>query len=625
MNNDLFNNAKKNNSLAWCGTINDFLSLSYTTYSILMHDQYRRFEWTENEPSQGQKNAWITQYHALQTTLNLLSDSAKNSLIVFEFGLPGEAGRRAADVNIVTDSGQLFVIDFKHKEEPTQSDIDKLNSDAKSLKNFHSESHDLNIIPMICLTIQSGIGKAYSVLVDRVDSNGVLNMLLENINSASKLPSKWQNSATTHWLSGRYERKPSVLRGTVELFIKNKIPSIWGDDGKSIINLRSKIVEHYRDARTNKKQKLLLVSGTPGSGKTLLGLSVVAELVNQHNISKPIYFSGNGPLIGTLKYAIKSIKSTENIDPSSFIQSARFIKKELNGRRNIESFDFVVFDESQRAWKNKKNDELYFLISWLKGQDDGAVLVLLVGNGQSIHKGELTFEDFLTELSGHLVKKEFSDIEVIGCSSIFRKIKNLKDDSSFYLKNSIRQEFDEQFHQWVEHVLECRPEDAATLSSTMKYPIRIYNNIKNCEDDIFNIKNKFYESENAFKYGWYSSSKGGQFSNKQQLFAESGKEENVYGSWYANESSNDNSCCQLRSYCTEFGAQGLELSYALVNWNKDFIFRNGDWFYPEAFKRENNEFTKSVYRVLLTRGRYGLIINCNDAETYEYLKRCISI
>ncbi|WP_246857376.1 DNA/RNA helicase domain-containing protein [Vibrio crassostreae] len=39
-------------------------------------------------------------------------------------------------------------------------------------------------------------------------------------------------------------------------------------------------------------------------------------------------------------------------------------------------------------------------------------------------------------------------------------------------------------------------------------------------------------------------------------------------------------------------------------------------------RRQYNHYTEGSYRVLLSRGRSGLVIKCDDGESFEYLKNC---
>jgi DUF2075 family protein len=66
---------------------------------------------------------------------------------------------------------------------------------------------------------------------------------------------------------------------------------------------------------------------------------------------------------------------------------------------------------------------------------------------------------------------------------------------------------------------------------------------------------------------------------------------------------------------TEFEAQGLELDHTLLIWGSDFALKNGQWDNSLAKKYKKGsgvqdalQLRRNAYRVLLTRGREGILI-----------------
>ena len=62
------------------------------------------------------------------------------------------------------------------------------------------------------------------------------------------------------------------------------------------------------NARANNERHIALVSGVPGSGKTLVGLQFVYQTrFSDSEAARPaIFLSGNGPLVEVLQHALKS-------------------------------------------------------------------------------------------------------------------------------------------------------------------------------------------------------------------------------------------------------------------------------------------------------------------------------
>ncbi len=50
------------------------------------------------------------------------------------------------------------------------------------------------------------------------------------------------------------------------------------------------------------------------------------------------------------------------------------------------------------------------------------------------------------------------------------------------------------------------------------------------------------------------------------------------------------------------------------------VYRNGKLVVED--RRQYEHYTEGSYRVLLSRGRSGLVVKCQDEETFEYLKLC---
>jgi hypothetical protein len=103
------------------------------------------------------------------------------------------------------------------------------------------------------------------------------------------------------------------------------------------------------------------------------------------------------------------------------------------------------------------------------------------------------------------------------------------------------------------------------------------------------------------------------------------------GPWYADSEDSPSSCRRLQDSITEFSAQGLELDHSLLVWGGDFVLVNGRWDASAAKKylsksavKDPLQLRRNAYRVLLTRGREGVLICLPDGlsqldEAYNYL------
>lgn len=94
---------------------------------------------------QTQRDAWITEIHILQKTLQPYKGS-----IYFEYSIP-RMGKRI-DVVVITGS-TIFILEFKvgETEFPSHA-IDQVWDYALDLKNFHETSHEHFIAPVLSAT-----------------------------------------------------------------------------------------------------------------------------------------------------------------------------------------------------------------------------------------------------------------------------------------------------------------------------------------------------------------------------------------------------------------------------------------------------------------------------------------
>ncbi|MEO8275817.1 MAG: DNA/RNA helicase domain-containing protein [Thermoanaerobaculia bacterium] len=84
------------------------------------------------------------------------------------------------------------------------------------------------------------------------------------------------------------------------------------------------------------------------------------------------------------------------------------------------------------------------------------------------------------------------------------------------------------------------------------------------------------------------------------------------GKWFNDGPQSARSCCRLDTVITEFQCQGLELDLSIVCWGDDFWWEEGGWRMrktrAQALVRDPFRLRRNAYRVLLTRGREGLVI-----------------
>ena len=84
----------------------------------------------------------------------------------------------------------------------------------------------------------------------------------------------------------------------------------------------------------------------------------------------------------------------------------------------------------------------------------------------------------------------------------------------------------------------------------------------------------------------------------------------------------------MEEIATEFDVQGLEIDWAIVGWDADYRYENGEFnYYQPTGSRWNKikdkidcRYLKNAYRVLLTRAREGFIIYVPKGDDNDYTR-----
>ncbi|MGR5176880.1 DNA/RNA helicase domain-containing protein [Vibrio mediterranei] len=622
----------------WDGTWQDFFSTDKASFLESLVTFHSSLSWTQDlDPAQ--HYAWETEYDVIKTTLNQVITKAKvepnKCWIAFEQELIGEGGKRAADVNIVTPTGDLFVIEFKHKKEASEYEIIRANSDLQTMQRFHSESIDLLGHGFVVLTKPGAQAFQHPNVICDVADNSLAPKLAEKLTHSLSKPHCYD---VLQWANGDFYRQPSILHGTAQVFFDAKIPTLKTSASENIEEARDSLLKLYQHAKDKKQRYVVVVHGRPGAGKTLLGISTVAEIARSDSAkqSEPIFLSGNRPLVQvlqhTLEYSAKQVdklRADKVIDGRVMIQDLLIFKKHIKRSLDSRSETFVVFDEAQRAWdKATPNDnhspsELMLFCNWLSQQHFG-VLVLLVGDGQAIHRNEMQLDQMLVDLDCAVSVQNGGVIPIMPSLHVgkMKRINPIEKDV-FYLNTPIRQSYTENLDNWIEAVLSNDPEHARQIALDIQadYPLRLTRDKQTAENYARALQDTMHEGnklQDAFRAGWLMSSQGGEFIEEVQK--EKHKRGKHIGPWYVEPPSSANSCCNFDAACTEFSCQGLELSLALFNWGQDLVYRDGKLVVED--RRQFEHYTEGSYRVLLSRGRSGLVVKCEDEETFEYLRLC---
>ena len=613
-----------------------------------------------------QTNAWENQISELQKRL---ARCGMDGDIIFEYDII-RLGKRIDVILLIRH--MVFSLEFKNgKNVFTAQDAQQAEDYAIDIKNFHKESEDLYVCPILIATDAPEYYKPQSsscypdkqIYLQREN----IETLIPKVDKISQLYGDDGEIDFEKWFNSPYYPTPTIIAAAVEAYSSHDLSEIaQSEAGQDNINAcESKINEIVDYAKNNKKKCVCFVTGVPGAGKTLVGLDVVAKNMGRGQEGLSVYLSGNGPLVEVLREALKrSVKAEKKLNRetlaaiNALIQSSFSFKKDNASHNRPTAENIMIFDEAQRVWNEtkmaRKHDdpsmavsEPYLLYSIMDRHKDWAVMICLVGLGQDIYDGEVGINEWF-----RCGIEEFTEWELFYSPDIFSQVEDKNIDRAMiescdrcneikelHLRTSIRSFRADKQCQFVDYLLDNDPEKTKQIYDLIseKYPVFI---------------TRDYETAKA----WAKSQvRGSQrcgvlaCSSAQRL-----KPEGIYvpteidvKNWFLAPSDDLRSSNMMEVVASEFKVQGLEIDWAVVCWDADlrrtkdgkdweyYSFRGTKWY--RRNKPEQKRYLLNSYRVLLTRARQGMIIFVPkgvDPEIdmtrdlgyynriYEYLKVC---
>jgi|TARA_Y100000294_G_scaffold152541_1_gene150902 hypothetical protein len=628
----------------WESSFPDFRDAETTTICF-------KLEKSVDEPGEAQLRAWKADVPKLKNEVGEIlqrsSNAAKFSTIL-EYELPMES--RRPDV-IFLVNGAIVVLELKGKTSPSQADIDQVSAYARDLRCYHKECESMPVHAVLIPTRATGyIGNECGVDILGPDTIDSFIEKLDRDRSTTPVP-------VNDFLSvDAYRPLPTLVAAARELFQRGDIRPIHRARAATdpAVETISKII--HRAAKTSTRH-LILLTGIPGAGKTLVGLRIahahfLDDLSVEREDEKPttpaVYLSGNGPLIEVLQYELRKGGG----GGKTFVRGVKdYVKKYSKSNSPTPPEHVLIFDEAQRAWNKEQvqakhantpgfesgKSEPEHFVEFSNRIPQWSVVIGLIGGGQEIYVGEeggigqwkdaILGVDNSSDWTVHGpagVKNSFNDPEL-----------NFTEHSELSLDREIRFHFATNLHKFVGELLDvsCPPELTNVANSMQEdgYAIRITRDLGTAEKY---LRERYSEAPES-RFGLLASSRDKSlvtFGIKNDFISTSRVKK---GPWYSDPEDDPSrkSCRHLVDCLTEFDAQGLELDCVLLAWGTDFCLKEGNWNIEKSRNYKNPSLIKdsfqlrlNSYRVLLTRGRDGTVVFVPPIdemdETYEYLCDC---
>jgi DUF2075 family protein len=585
-----------------------------------------------------QSDAWENQIAELQKRLLACGMDGD---IIFEYDIV-RLGKRIDVVLLIKH--MVFSLEFKNgKEIFTAQDAQQAEDYAIDIKNFHKESEDLYVCPILIATDAPALSAPQSL-----DSypDKQIRLQEENIETlipkVSTLTEKYGTDEKidfNKWFNSPYYPTPTIIEAAIQAYSTHDVSEIaHSEAGQSDIDqCENALYSIVSSAKKDHKKCICFVTGVPGAGKTLVGLDLVSKNLKREDKTLSVYLSGNGPLVDVLRDALlrssklekKFDRKTTEAGINALIQGSFEFMRDNAINRNPTPENVLIFDEAQRVWNKDKMvskhkdttlcfSEPHLLYQIMDRHQDWAVIICLVGLGQDIYNGEVGINEWF-----RCGIEDFPGWELYYSPEIFTQIEDKNIDAKsikkcprchpvpfLYLKTSIRSFRADKQCKYVDYLLDNNPIKAKEVYKSIhkNYPIFVTRDLKRAKTW---IKSQVRGSQRC---GMLASS------SAQRL-----KPEGIYvakdidvNNWFLAPSDDLRSSNSLEIVASEFKVQGLEIDWGIVCWDADLRrTKNGkDWDY--YYFRGNNwshrnqdiqrHYLLNSYRVLLTRSRQGMII-----------------
>lgn len=427
--------------------------------------------------------------------------------VVLEYEIPRRGYR--IDALLLAD-GLIIPIEFKSRSADLSS-IRQAEDYGLELSDFHRGSRDVPITPVLCSRGAEQKISSLSTLTQSMVTDVSLTPPDKLADTVTILVARYASLVTNisdikSWISSAYEPTPTIIEAATALYAGHRVEEITRSEARTdqLAATESAVNTQLEFARQTDQKVICFITGIPGAGKTLAGLNIVNSIPG----ANATFLSGNGPLVKILREALAQDNrsrsgakiSEARRQSSTFVTNVHRWLDDYIGRfpDRIPLERMVVFDEAQRAWSREHSNRKFsrdasepeMMLAAMDRHPDWAVIVALVGGGQEINTGEAGLAEW-----GRALHSKFRHWRVAvspqlltggmtaNGSALFETVpeylgSKLTSEPDLHLAVSQRSFRTNQLNEWVEAVLDSRPDDAARITQRLtNYPLAITRNI----------------------------------------------------------------------------------------------------------------------------------------------------
>ena len=400
--------------------------------------------------------------------------------------------------------------------------------------------------------------------------------------------------------------------------IAQNVTSAIADTGAGLTSEQELLTEEILESAANHEEKIYIVKGSPGSGKSLVAVHLLLKGLAKE--LETLLALRNNRLMAILRQCLNNCYP--GASGATVYSSVPRYQSGLGDRNNNWSGRLVICDESQRF--NAINlpvimqraptvvffyDEEQILNPGEEGTK--ANFINYAGNiGKTIEKRSLT--SFMRCRGGLAYHKWIENLLALD---------NISNDQLSHLSWRTKYEFDVTSHinQLIDCLKEKREQNKVALVAS-------FTESKGKMNSTFHPDNIRVGSTLSSGFNLYNDI------NYQIPWLMSPQKD--YTPFWLEGHSN-----KLDMVSSIYGCQGFESDYVGIIWGRDFVWRNDQWIIGNSdiitdnidglnsCVRNNPELAikllQNRYRIFLTRGMLGTVIYCEDEETRNYLDKIL--
>ncbi|HWX50097.1 MAG TPA: DUF2075 domain-containing protein [Roseomonas sp.] len=587
------------------------------------------------EVQPAQLESWLALIRLLQEALQRAGGASWTVLLEFDL-LRLE---KRIDAVLLTDRA-ILVIEFKHNATAwLPQDAAQAEDYALDLFDFHAGSRAHPVVPILVASGAPTCREPLPLLwhgvtpVLRSNATGLPGLLTE-VQAAIPAPARPLDAAA--WLGASYRPVPTIIEAAQRLFDRHGVEEIAtaradvANLGRTTAAIRHAIAQ----AREAGQRVVVFVTGIPGAGKTLCGLNLVFGTAAEAGAA---FLTGNAPLVAVLRGALERdaaarqgrARRQPRREARTLLQNVhRFLEHYIRAADQAPHEHVVVFDEAQRAWDAAQagrdtqrrrsiltDSEPAHMLEIMARTEGWSVIVALIGNGQEINTGEAGLAEWgrvIEASSGRW--RAVAAPRALGATEPAQRLAEGQPDwltlgPDLDLTIPIRSVHHERAAQWVDAVLNDRPEEAAAIAAEGGLPFHLTR-------DLPTLRAALRSGARGLRRAGLLCSAKAKRLRAEGLGAQlHGADEEVVN-WFLRRWPDIRASDALEVCATEYSCQGLELDLVGLAWGGDFVRQGGRWQarrfagsrWNTVSQAETRRHIRNTYRVLLTRARYETII-----------------